>query len=260
VFQPISGERKLHVLTCHINSEANLPFCRWDGTQHPTRDAACKRPRRAYMGLRGAAWVRCAVLSLALASAPSGLVRGARPVSVENDGAENDADTDSGRHRRLASADADNQRLIGWLGEVERPPAGPGALSGASSSVGLSAGAAESAQDGTPRRRQWIEQVTTSPRAYVWHGFMSDDECDHIVRTAEPLMEKSGVIDAQSGKETFDPIRTSFGAFLPIAYDAVVARVEQRAAEWQGLRLLHLSAQLEPCLTQENTLHTLNTP
>ena len=29
---------------------------------------------------------------------------------------------------------------------------------------------------------------------------------------------------------------------------------------WQGLTFVHLSAELEPCLTPENTLHTLNTP
>jgi len=28
----------------------------------------------------------------------------------------------------------------------------------------------------------------------------------------------------------------------------------------QGLTLVHFSAQLKPCLKQENTLHTLNTP
>ena len=28
----------------------------------------------------------------------------------------------------------------------------------------------------------------------------------------------------------------------------------------QGLTLVHFSAQLEPCLKQENTLYTLNTP
>jgi len=28
----------------------------------------------------------------------------------------------------------------------------------------------------------------------------------------------------------------------------------------QGLTLVHFSAQLEPCLSQENSLHTLNTP
>jgi len=32
------------------------------------------------------------------------------------------------------------------------------------------------------------------------------------------------------------------------------------ATHVQGLTLVHFSAQLEPCLTQENTLHTLNTP
>ena len=31
-------------------------------------------------------------------------------------------------------------------------------------------------------------------------------------------------------------------------------------AAWQGLTLVHFSAQLEPCLTHKNTLHTLNTP
>jgi hypothetical protein len=31
-------------------------------------------------------------------------------------------------------------------------------------------------------------------------------------------------------------------------------------ARRQGLTLVHFSAQLEPCLTQETTLHTLNTP
>lgn len=115
----------------------------------------------------------------------------------------------------------DSERLIGWLGEVERP----GSLRGASADAfgdDSSAGA----------RKQWIEQISTSPRAYVWHGFMSHEECDHVVNTAKPLMEKSGVIDAVTGKETYDPIRTSYGAFLPIAYDDVVARVENRAAEW----------------------------
>jgi len=30
-------------------------------------------------------------------------------------------------------------------------------------------------------------------------------------------------------------------------------------SSWQGLTLAHFTAQFEPCLTQENTLHTLNT-
>ena len=34
----------------------------------------------------------------------------------------------------------------------------------------------------------------------------------------------------------------------------------QPLATWQGLTRVHFSAQLEPCMTQSNTLHTLNTP
>jgi len=35
---------------------------------------------------------------------------------------------------------------------------------------------------------------------------------------------------------------------------------ERTSSVDQGLELVHFSAQLEPCLTQVNTLHTLNTP
>jgi len=45
---------------------------------------------------------------------------------------------------------------------------------------------------------------------------------------------------------TFEPVHTDVERHLD----------EER----QGLTLVHFSAQLEPCLTQENTLHTRNTP
>lgn len=131
----------------------------------------------------------------------------------------------------------DSERLIGWLGEVARP----GALRGSGRSrdrVGEGSGASSDGAGGDGRR-QWIEQISTHPRAYVWHGFMSDEECDHVVHAAEPLMEKSGVIDAKTGEQTFDPIRTSYGAFLPIGYDDVIARIEQRAAEWAMIPSSH---------------------
>jgi hypothetical protein len=35
--------------------------------------------------------------------------------------------------------------------------------------------------------------------------------------------------------------------------------VDEAIAVDQGLTLVHFSSQLEPCLTQENTLHTLHT-
>jgi hypothetical protein len=38
----------------------------------------------------------------------------------------------------------------------------------------------------------------------------------------------------------------------------VLSKKDSRAR--QGLQLAHYSAQLEPCMTREKTLHTLNTP
>jgi len=40
---------------------------------------------------------------------------------------------------------------------------------------------------------------------------------------------------------------------------APVANVPLVGACYQGLKVVQFSAQLEPCLTQKNTLHTLNT-
>jgi len=42
--------------------------------------------------------------------------------------------------------------------------------------------------------------------------------------------------------------------------DDVTARYSTTGPLHQGLTLAHFSAQLEPCLTQETILHTLNTP
>ena len=123
-----------------------------------------------------------------------------------------------------------DERLIGWLGEVERPAA---EFSGEAALV-------DTDGDGEPETsKQWIEQIATAPRAYVWHGFMSPEECDHVIAAAEPLMERSGVVDSKTGAPTVDPIRTSYGAFLPIAHDEVVARIETRAAEWAMVPVTH---------------------
>ena len=41
---------------------------------------------------------------------------------------------------------------------------------------------------------------------------------------------------------------------------SMAASPVSKSAANQGLTLIHLSAQLEPCLTPENTLHTIYTP
>ena len=47
---------------------------------------------------------------------------------------------------------------------------------------------------------------------------------------------------------------------ITIEDDDTPVKRREKAGPDQGLTLVHFSAQLEPCRTQENTLHTLSTP
>ena len=57
-----------------------------------------------------------------------------------------------------------------------------------------------------------------------------------------------------------DVARGSDGGDVVAVHAPVSAQREQPSAGRQGLTLVQFSAQLEPCLTQENTLHTLSNP
>jgi hypothetical protein len=50
------------------------------------------------------------------------------------------------------------------------------------------------------------------------------------------------------------------GASVACFIEDVAAQVMERSGGGQGLTFVQFSAQLEPCLTQEDTLHNLNTP
>lgn len=81
-------------------------------------------------------------------------------------------------------------------------------------------------------RGAWIEQLSWRPRAYVYHGFMTEEECDHIIAVAKPSVRRSTVVDSETGKVKTDPIRTSFQTFLRRGYDPVVTAIEERLARW----------------------------
>ena len=59
-----------------------------------------------------------------------------------------------------------------------------------------------------------VEQVSWKPKAYVFHGFLTDEECDHLIKRATPKMEKSTVVDSSTGKSVPSEIRTSSGMFF----------------------------------------------
>ncbi len=124
-----------------------------------------------------------------------------------------------------------------------------------------------------------VEVLSWKPRAFIYHNFLSAEECDHIIRTAKPLVgQLSVVLSAKaisllvqdgtcrncvpvktlevlhvvvlcqmrrstvvgpSGTSVKDNIRTSYGTFLARQYDSVIEGVEKRLAAWTLLPLLH---------------------
>lgn len=83
-----------------------------------------------------------------------------------------------------------------------------------------------------PARSPRIEVLHEEGRIFLYHNFLSDEECDHIIKLAEPKLERSGVVDTQTGKEDVSNVRTSKGMFLQRGHDPVIAGIEARIAKW----------------------------
>ncbi|KAL3621738.1 hypothetical protein CASFOL_034398 [Castilleja foliolosa] len=94
---------------------------------------------------------------------------------------------------------------------------------------------------------QWAEVISWEPRASIFHNFLSKEECDYLISIAEPHMEKSTVVDNETGKSRDSRVRTSSGTFLARGRDKIVQRIEKRIADFtfipvengEGLQILH---------------------
>ncbi|KAK9812281.1 hypothetical protein WJX73_009910 [Symbiochloris irregularis] len=101
-----------------------------------------------------------------------------------------------------------------------------------------------------PAGKLWIETVSWEPRAFVLHNFLSPSECDHLIKTAAPSMEKSTVVDNDTGKSVNSKVRTSSGTFLQRGADDIIKKIEARIAQHskipvengEGLQVLHYQA------------------
>uniref|UniRef100_A0ACD5TU47 Uncharacterized protein n=1 Tax=Avena sativa TaxID=4498 RepID=A0ACD5TU47_AVESA len=106
--------------------------------------------------------------------------------------------------------------------------------------VVLAAGTASSSSSTAHGRFDPTRAVHVSwrPRAFVYKGFLSEAESDHLVALAkEGRLVKATAVDRESGKTVASEVRTSSGMFLPKNQDAVVARIEERIAAWTLLPL-----------------------
>ena len=130
----------------------------------------------------------------------------------------------------LAAA-AEMPREGEWLTDPDRFPGWRGSLPAAARGPRVDATAAAAATGGP--EELWsgrVEQLSWSPRAYLFHSFLSDAEADHLVALGEHSLTKSSVVDSDTGGSIDSEVRTSDGTFLDRRQDAVVAAIERRIA------------------------------
>ncbi|KAK6118926.1 hypothetical protein DH2020_047334 [Rehmannia glutinosa] len=97
------------------------------------------------------------------------------------------------------------------------------------------------------KREQWTEILSWEPRAFIYHNFLSKEECEHLINLAKPHMAKSTVVDSKTGKSKDSRVRTSSGMFLRRGRDKVITTIEKRIADYtfipaehgEGLQVLH---------------------
>lgn len=82
----------------------------------------------------------------------------------------------------------------------------------------------------------WVEHISWHPRAFVYHNFLTNEECDHLINASIPQMKRSKVVGKNGESETMD-VRTSYGSFLRRFQDPVIESVQQRVAHWTHLPL-----------------------
>ncbi|CAN6171272.1 unnamed protein product [Urochloa humidicola] len=73
-----------------------------------------------------------------------------------------------------------------------------------------------------------VRAVSSQPRIFVYKGFLSEEECDHLVRLGKKKVQRSMVADNESGKSVMSEV-------LDKRQDPVVSRIEERIAAWTFL-------------------------
>lgn len=85
--------------------------------------------------------------------------------------------------------------------------------------------------------KRWVETLSWHPRAFLYHGFVTDEEADQLIIEAAPRMKRSTVVGEKAG--TVDEIRTSYGSFLGRLSSPTVEELEKKLANWTQLPIVH---------------------
>ncbi|KAE9604945.1 putative procollagen-proline 4-dioxygenase [Lupinus albus] len=80
-----------------------------------------------------------------------------------------------------------------------------------------------------------VTQLSWAPRVFLYKGFLSDKECDHLINKARGYLQKSLVAAGESGENEMSEDRTSSGMFFTKAEDEIITEIEDRIATWTFL-------------------------
>eukprot|EP00898_Chlorokybus_atmophyticus_P004182 jgi/Chlat1/4765/Chrsp308S00367 len=83
-----------------------------------------------------------------------------------------------------------------------------------------------------------VEMLSWTPRLSVYHNFLSDDECDHMIQISKSQLYRSGVV-GENGQSKESEIRTSKGTFLSRGQDKVVKGIVDSIAMWTLLPMVN---------------------
>lgn len=80
-----------------------------------------------------------------------------------------------------------------------------------------------------------VKTISWQPRAFVYEGFLTDEECNHLISLAKSELKRSYVADSETGKSKLSEVRTSSGMFIPKGKDPIVSGIEDKIATWTFL-------------------------
>ncbi|QCD82115.1 prolyl 4-hydroxylase [Vigna unguiculata] len=79
---------------------------------------------------------------------------------------------------------------------------------------------------------RWVEILSWEPRAFLYHNFLTKEECEYLINIAKPNMKRSTVIETETGIIKTSSERTSFGTLLARGLDKTVRNIEKRIADF----------------------------
>jgi prolyl 4-hydroxylase len=79
-----------------------------------------------------------------------------------------------------------------------------------------------------------ILMALNAPRIVLFGDLLSPQECEALIKMSRGKLERSNVVDRQTGRYARHPDRTSEGTYFRRAENELIARIETRIAELTG--------------------------